>query len=64
MCSTSEKPIFFEVFTHKDIDAKVQHEFYDQIILRDFVSATKDNAKKFIKSVLGEEMVNKLKGNR
>lgn len=64
MCSTSEKPIFFEVCTHKDIDAKVQHEFYDQIILRDFVSATKDNAKKFIKSVLGEEMVNKLKGNR
>lgn len=62
--SESEVPIFFEVFTHKDIDAKVQHEFFDKITIIDFVSATKDNAKKIIKSVLGEEVISKLRGNK
>ena len=57
MSDSSDKPIFFEVFTHKENDAKLQHEFYSSII-------TKDNAKKILKSVLGEDMVNKLKGKR
>lgn len=64
MSDSSDKPIFFEVFTHKDKDAKLQHEFYEEITVKDFVHATKDNAKKILKSVLGEDMVNKLKGKR
>lgn len=64
MSDSSDKPIFFEVFTHKENDAKLQHEFYSNIIIKDFVHATKDNAKKILKSVLGEDMVNKLKGKR
>lgn len=61
---SSDKPIFFEVFTHKENDAKLQHEFYGDIIIKDFVHATKDNAKKILKSVLGEDMVKKLKGKK
>lgn len=64
MESNSDKPIFFEVFTHKDKDAEAQHEFYDKIILKNATKVAKDGAKKQIKSVLGEDMVRKLKGNR
>lgn len=59
----SDRPIFFEVFTHKDIDAEIQHKFYDEITVRDAATVAKDGAKKFLKSVLGDEMVRKLKGN-
>lgn len=59
----SDKPIFFEVFTHKDIDAEIQHNFYDEITVRDAATVAKDGAKRFLKSVLGDEMVRKLKGN-
>lgn len=60
----SDKPIFFEVFTHKDIDAKIQHDFYDAIILKDFNKIAKDNTKKVIKSILGDKIVEKLKGKK
>lgn len=59
----SDRPIFFEVFTHKNIDAEIQHKFYDEITVRAAASVAKDGAKKFLKSVLGDEMVRKLKGN-
>ena len=61
LSESSDKPVFFEVFTHKEKDADIQHDFYDKIILKDTLTATKDNAKKLIKSVLGEDMVRKLK---
>lgn len=61
LSENSDKPVFFEVFTHKDTDAKAQHDFYDKIILKDTLTATKDGAKKLIKSVLGENMVRKIK---
>lgn len=64
MCEESDKPIFFEVFTHKDEDARMQHEFFDKIIVKDATNAVKDNAKKLLKSVLGEDIVRKLKGNK
>lgn len=60
----SDKPVFFEVFTHKDEDAKVQHNFYDAIVIKDVTTTTKNSAKKLLKSVLGEDMVRKLKGMR
>ena len=58
----SDKPIFFEVFTHKDEDAKIQHEFYDKIILKDTTKVVRNGVKKLIKSVLGEDILSKLKG--
>lgn len=64
MCEESDKPIFFEVFTHKDEDARIQHKFYDSIIAKDTTNAVKDGAKKLLKSVLGEDMVRKLKGKK
>lgn len=63
MVEESDKPIFFEVFTHKDEDARIQHEFYDEITIRDAATVAKDGAKKFLKSVLGDDVVRKLKGN-
>ncbi len=57
-----DRPIFFEVFTHKDTDAEIQHDFYNAIILTDKVNKAKANAKKIIKSVLGEDFLYKLKG--
>lgn len=62
VCDKSDKPIFFEVFTHKDVDAEIQHKFYDDIIVKDGSTAAKDGAKKFLKSVLGDDVVRKLKG--
>ena len=47
-----DKPIFFEVFTHKDSDARLQHEFYDKITIKDGKTAVKDGIKKLIKSAL------------
>lgn len=63
MTSESDRPIFFEVFTHKEEDAKIQHEFYNQITEISSVTAVKQGAKKLIKSVLGEETIRRLKGN-
>lgn len=60
----SDRPVFFEVFTHKDNDAKIQHEFYDSILVKDTTQMAKDGAKKLLKSVLGEDMIRKLKGKR
>ena len=57
----SETPIFFEVFTHKEKDAEIQHSFYDRITVKDMTESAKDNAKKILKTVLGEDMVQKIK---
>lgn len=59
----SDRPIFFEVFTHKEEDARIQHLFYDQITEISTSNAVKQGAKKFLKSVLGDDVVRKLKGN-
>lgn len=61
LSADSERPIFFEVFTHKDNDAKLQHDFYDTIALKSNMKAVKYGAKKLIKSVLGEKTIQKLK---
>jgi 2-succinyl-5-enolpyruvyl-6-hydroxy-3-cyclohexene-1-carboxylate synthase len=53
----SDRPAIFEVFTKKETDAKLQHEFYDSIAAKDAGSL----AKKAIKSVLGEGLIKKLK---
>ena len=47
----SEKPIFLEVFTKKEDDAKIQHEFYDYNI--DAKSKVKNEVKGFIKNIIG-----------
>ena len=47
----SEKPIFLEVFTKKEDDAKIQHEFYDFNI--DAKSKVKNEVKGFIKNIIG-----------
>lgn len=57
----SDQPIFFEVFTHKDVDAKMQHDFYDKIAINDFSSAAKQSVKKIAKKMLGGKLINKLK---
>jgi 2-succinyl-5-enolpyruvyl-6-hydroxy-3-cyclohexene-1-carboxylate synthase len=57
----SNKPIFFEVFTHKDRDAELQHKFYDMNLEITAEDAAKAGAKKFIKNVLGEETLKKLR---
>lgn len=61
LSTESEKPLFFEVFTHKDNDAKLQHEFYDVITIPSTKKVIKDGAKKLIKSVLGDKTIKKLK---
>lgn len=63
MTTESDRPIFFEVFTHKEEDARIQHEFYNQITEISSSNAVKQGAKKFLKSVLGDDVVRKLKGN-
>lgn len=60
----SETPIFFEVFTHKEKDAEIQHAFYDMITVKDTTEMVKNSAKKFIKNILGEEVVQKLRGKK
>lgn len=62
MSEQSDKPIFFEVFTHKNEDAKIQHEFYDNITERLYTDSAKQEAKKILKSVLGENVINRLRG--
>lgn len=64
LSADSDRPIFFEVFTHKDEDARIQHEFYESITIKSSAEAAKSGAKKFLKSVLGEENVKKLKSLR
>lgn len=58
-----EGPILFEVFTKKEDDARIQHEFYDSIRLVNVGDALKENAKQAIKSIIGQKMVDRLKGN-
>lgn len=60
----SDKPIFLEVFTHKDEDARMQHEFYDAIVKQYEATGTKAAAKKLVKTILGDDLVRKLKGYR
>lgn len=64
MSQDSDKPIFFEVFTHKDEDARIQHAFYDAIKINNDAANTKSTAKKIVKSILGDELVKKLKSQR
>lgn len=59
---TSDKPIFFEVFTQKEKDAEIQHKFYESVIRKDKKEAARDNAKKIIKSIIGDDMVRKIRG--
>lgn len=62
LSADSESPIFFEVFTHKDEDARMQHEFFDKIAVSNTSKTVKSGAKKLFKTVLGEDAVRKLKG--
>lgn len=55
-------PVFFEVFTHKERDAEIQHSFYDKIIVKDTTEIAKNSAKKIIKNILGEDVVQRLRG--
>lgn len=61
MREDSDKPIFFEVITHKEEDAAEQHKFYDAITYVDSSLSAKSGAKKFLKSVLSDNTINKLK---
>lgn len=62
--SKSKTPVFFEVFTHKEKDAEIQHSFYDKISVKDTTEMAKNSAKKFIKNILGEDVVQKLRGKK
>lgn len=46
----SDKPILFEVFTKKDIDAKVVHEYYEENITPNL----KHETKKIVKKLMGK----------
>lgn len=65
LCVDSEKPIFFEVFTQKEEDARLQHEFFQMNVYQPEVvsdSSIKNSVKQAIKSVLGDDIVHKLRG--
>ena len=53
LATDCDKPIFFEVFTKKEQDAKLQKEFYEKVAIYDARSAAVKLAKKTIKKVLG-----------
>lgn len=52
LTADSDCPIFFEVFTKKEQDAALQHEFFDMNVEKSVGSAAKDSVKKILKSVL------------
>ena len=54
LATDTDKPIFFEVFTKKEQDAKYQKEFYEKVAIHDARSAAIQFAKKSIKKVLGK----------
>ena len=58
-----DRPLFFEVFTHKERDAEIQRNFYNQISGTSSSSVAKQGVKKLLKSVLGEETIRKIKRN-
>lgn len=61
--SDSEKPIILEVFTKKEEDAKLQHDFFNMNKAPlEATEAVKVGLKKTLKSVLGADTINKLKG--
>jgi len=65
LSDSSEGPVFFEVFTHKDEDARLQHEFYDMNQAPvEGSEKMKQVFKKAAYSVLGQDMIHKIKGNR
>lgn len=51
----SDKPIFFEVFTHKEMDAKLQHQFNADLKVIDAKTMAKNKLKKIIKSAIGRQ---------
>ncbi len=53
----SDKPIFFEVFTHKDEDAKLLHSVYES----NTDQSIKAKAKRFASSALGQSKIDKIK---
>lgn len=58
----SDRPIIFEVFTKKEEDARLQHEFYNlNRAPLEGKEAFKASLKKTIKSVIGEEIINKIR---
>lgn len=58
----SDMPIFFEVFTKKENDAKIQHDFFDSLRADDKSgNSLKSETKKVIKSLLGEDLIKKLR---
>lgn len=57
----SDKPILFEVFTKKETDAKLQHEFFD--MNKPAISKLKKGIKGAVKSVIGDEFIRKIKTN-
>ena len=63
MTKESDKPIIFEVFTQKEKDAQIQRDFYDKITDKNAEEQFKSGAKKMIKSLLGDDIIRKLKGN-
>lgn len=64
MNTESDRPVFFEVFTHKEKDAETMFEFYNAITLRDAATARKSTAKKMLKNLLGDEVVKKIRDIR
>lgn len=58
----SDKPIIFEVFTKKDEDARLQHDFYKlNTVMPEGKDAIKIGIKKAAKSILSPGMINRLK---
>ncbi len=75
MVSETEKPLFFEVFTKKEVDAEIQHKFFDKITLPapEHESSEEQSVKKnsigkrtkeAVKVFLGEELVNKIRNRK
>ena len=60
MQEDSDKPILFEVFTKKEEDAKIQHQFYDNFAPKSV--SMKQDVKKVVKSILGQGMLDRLRG--
>lgn len=58
----SSQPIIFEIFTEKEKDAKIQHEFYNiNKPPLEGKKALKAGVKKTIKSLIGQDAINKLR---
>ena len=63
MSTSSERPIFFEVFTEMKTDAEDIYSFYEKSRPSDIQSALIDKGKSIVKGLLGEERAKRIASN-